>query len=108
MIGVALLAIDYAKAVNSTRLQVYHLQVGLRVPDREGAVIGYGIEDEASVRTDARMTYTPFTKKCIHLSTYGASALIKGNADETVLQVLDVMGQTHGVGTAIVDVLAVG
>ena len=85
MVRVALLAVHHAKAVNSTRLQVYHLQISLRVPDGESAVIGYGIENETSIRAETRMTNTPFAKKCVDLRADGTSALVEGNADETIL-----------------------
>lgn len=85
VISVALLTIDVVEVVDGACLEVHHLEVSLRVPDGESAVIGYGIENETSIRAETRMTNTPFAKKCVDLRADGTSALVEGNADETIL-----------------------
>ena len=55
VIGIALVAVHDAEAIHFPCLQVHHIEVSLRMPDREGAVIGYRKETVSAVRTYLRM-----------------------------------------------------
>ena len=86
MIGVALVAVYNTKGINHSCLKIHHLQVGLRVPDRESTIVGHGIEQEPAVRTDAWMTdgalrtlWRCCNSQRIYFSTDRAAFLIKGN-----------------------------
>lgn len=61
VISVALLTIDVVEVVDGASLEVYHLEVSLRVPDGEGAVIGYRVKNESSVGTNTGMANAPLT-----------------------------------------------
>ena len=108
VISIALGTIRDAKCINLTRLQVHHLQIGLWMPDGEGAVVGYGIKNVLTVGADTWMAYTTLLVKCIYLSADGARFLVKGDAYQTILQLFDVLRQTHTIGRTVVDVLAIG
>ena len=107
MIGVALLAVGDAEAVDGACLEVHHLKVGLGMPDGEGAVVGYGVKEISAIRADAGVADTSLTEERVDLGADGACSLVEGDADEAVLQVLNVPRQAYGVCSAVVDVLAV-
>ena len=50
VIGVALLTVHNGKGVDGASLKIHQLEVSLRMPDGEGTVVGYRIEQIASVR----------------------------------------------------------
>ena len=62
MIGVALLAVDNGKGVDGACLQIHHLKVSLGMPDGEGAVVGYGVEDIAAVGRDVGVADGGFSR----------------------------------------------
>ena len=98
------------------------------MPDGEGAVVLHGEEQVAAVGADARMTDGGRNAGCrellaacrqlrpddlwaengVYLRTQLARLFIEGNAAETVLQLLELLGQLHMRRPAEIDVAAVG
>ena len=56
MISVTFLAVDDGEGVNGTSLKIHQLEVCLRMPDGEGAIVGDGVEEIAAVRRKAGVT----------------------------------------------------
>ena len=128
VIGVALGAVDGGERVGGPGLEVEHAEVGLGVPDGEGAVVGHGVEQPPPVGADAGVadgalrpggrragSLSRRLRQCrstpddgIHPLAEAARPLVEGDAHQGVLQAPDVARQADGVGGAVVDVAAVG
>ena len=128
MIGVALLAIDVVEHHQTAGPQVEQALLALAMPDGEGAVVLHGEEQVAAVGADARMADGGRNAGCgellaacrqhrpddlwaengVYLRTQLARLFIEGNAAETVLQLLELLGQLHMRRPAEIDVAAVG
>ena len=108
MIGVTLPAINYGKFIYSTSLQIHHLQVGFRMPDRECTIVSHGIKNHLAIGRDTWMTDTPLRENGINLITDLSGLLIEGDTNQPILQLSDILRKNDAISFAIVDVLAVG
>ena len=77
------------------------------MPNGEGTIVGNGIEDIFAIRTDTGMTDAPFREQRIDLGADGARRFIEGDAHQTVLELVDIAGQTDGISRTIIYVFPV-
>ena len=94
VIGVALLAVHNRESVDGACLKVHHLEVCLRMPDGEGAVVGDRVEQITAVGTDAGMAdglffillwHSNMLNEGVDRSAEGGCGFIEGDSDESVL-----------------------